>query len=240
MEGRLMKPADYEVMHSKIKKALSVEPSFRYAQMAMQSLDLTSLNEADTGQTIKRLCQKAKRIDGHHPAAVCVFPQFIEIAKQNLVGTSIKISTVINFPFGDKTNEGEFATAENTFLNVRQAIENGAQEIDIVVAYHHWKEHMNESYARELLTNCREACGEGIVMKVILETAAFEFESEIEAISQMALECGADFIKTSTGKFKDIEFPENLILGLPEFEKVFQSKPSNLHKSNRTDKTPTS
>jgi deoxyribose-phosphate aldolase len=186
----------------KIKSVQDIAPTLHHAQTAMASLDLTSLTGVETDNEIIALCDKAKQ---GHVAAVCVYPQYVARVAELLEGTDIQIATVINFPHGDMTNEGETATPENTEKAVKDAIVNGATEIDIVMDY---KDYMNEAHARSLLRACKNACGDGVKMKVILETAAFELEDDIACLASMAIEESANFIKTSTGKYSDPEFPE--------------------------------
>lgn len=185
-----------------VANAKDAKPSYHAAKMAMASLDLTSLNDNDTDQTIRRLCQKALRVEGHYPAAVCVYPQFVKIAAEELKASGVQIATVVNFPFGDKDNDGNPATAENTRAVVTQAINDGATEIDIVVDYQGYHA-MEADLARELLHACRIACGKIVKMKVILESSAFQFEREVYDMAQFVMDHGADMIKTSTGKHEN-------------------------------------
>lgn len=187
-----------------IEKALSVSPSIDHVHVAMQALDLTSLTGTETTDDISALCSKAKN---GKVAAVCVYPQYVSQVAQELKSTDIQIATVINFPHGDKTNDSDSdtATPQNTKIAIEEAIANGATEIDIVVD----RNYFEGSNTRDLLRACREACGENIQMKVILETAALHFDEDIEMLTSIAIEEGANFIKTSTGKYVDSEFPEN-------------------------------
>ena len=204
-------PTQDDLNRKKIKLAQSVSPTLSHVQISMLSLDLTSLTGSETEADITELCGKARK---GSVAAVCVYPQYVAQAAKLLQGSEIEIATVINFPHGDMTNDGEVATPENTEKSVVNAIANGATEIDIVIDY---KNYMREEHARSLLRACKKACGENAKMKVILETGTFEFEGDIECLSSIAIEEGADFIKTSTGKYSDPEFPE---VGGATFEAV--------------------
>lgn len=182
-----------------------------HVKIAMASLDLTSLTGQEAETDIINLCNQAKE---GNVAAVCVYPQYVGQVTKLLEGTGVQIATVINFPSGNMTNDGEIATPDNTYDAVQDAIANGATEIDIVIDY---RNYMDESHTRSLLRSCKKACGRDVAMKVILETAAFELEGDIECLASIAIEEGANFIKTSTGKYNDPEFPE---VGGATFEAV--------------------
>ena len=185
-----------------IEKALSVSPSVDHAHVAMQALDLTSLTGTETTDDISNLCAKAKN---GNVAALCVYPQYVSQVAKELKDTNTQIATVINFPHGNLSNDGDKATPENTKTAVAEAIANGATEIDIVAD----RNYFEGSNTHDILHACREACGENIKMKVILETAALHFDEDIAMLASIAIKEGADLIKTSTGKYSDPEFPEN-------------------------------
>lgn len=192
----------YESIKEHVARAQQAKPSYDVAVQAMQYLDLTYLGDEKDPKKVAELCAKARAIAGHHTAAVCVYPEFIAMAAQELAGTDIKIATVINFPFGNLTNDGEPATPENTKSAIAAAIADGAHEIDIVYDYNGYHE-MEEELGRSLLQACREACGDKAVMKVILETSSFHFEHDIYDAGRQAVKEGADMLKTSTGKHPD-------------------------------------
>ena len=160
------------------------------AKRALASLDLTSLNDDDTDEKIIDLCKKAHG-DFGHTAAVCVWPRFVKLAKEQLKGTGVRIATVTNFPHGS-------TDIEATVAETKKAIEDGADEIDVVMPY---KAFMNgdKAAAKALLDATRAACGKK-TLKVILETGVLTHADLIAEASKLAIECGADFIKTSTGK----------------------------------------
>lgn len=160
------------------------------AAKALSLLDLTSLNDNDTDEKIVALCAKAHGPFGH-TAAVCVWPRFVKLAKAELKGTDVDVATVVNFPHGG--NDIEATVKETT-----QAIADGADEIDVVLPY---KAFMNGDVetARNLLKATREAC-KGKVMKVIIESGVLTHAQLIADASRLSIECGANFIKTSTGK----------------------------------------
>ncbi|KAB7898464.1 deoxyribose-phosphate aldolase [Rouxiella sp. S1S-2] len=172
------------------------------AQRALSLMDLTTLNEDDTDAKVIALCHQAKSPAGN-TAAVCIYPRFIPIARKTLreQGTpDIRIATVTNFPHGN--DDIEIALAET-----RAAIAYGADEVDVVFPYRALMAG-NEQVGFELVKQCAQACHEAkILLKVIIETGELKQDSLIRKASEIAINAGADFIKTSTGKV-----PENATL----------------------------
>ncbi len=160
--------------------------------LALHCMDLTSLNDADMPETIDALCASADQSVLGKVAAVCVYPRFVRQAASSLVGKDIGIATVINFPDGQ-------STIEKTVADTLAAINDGATEIDIVLDYKNFI-HDDHQTPADLLNACRSACGNKAKMKVILESAAFDNQNLLYEAACLALDCGADFLKTSTGK----------------------------------------
>lgn len=166
-------------------------------QAALTSLtlmDLTSLNDSDNSQTIIDLCHQANTPAGH-TAAICIYPQFIILAKKTLaeLGLShIKIATVTNFPMGA-------ADITLAVKQTQQAIKLGADEVDVVFPYRALQQG-DESIGFELVKACKEACGDHITLKVIIESGELKTPELIQKASEISIDAGADFIKTSTGK----------------------------------------
>jgi deoxyribose-phosphate aldolase len=163
------------------------------AARALAALDLTSLGEDDTPARIETLCASAVG-PGGLPAAVCVYPEHIATARRALDAAGargVKVATVVNFPDGS-TN------SERTAREARRAVAAGADEVDMVLPWTALLAGDRES-ARRCVTDCREATA-GRVLKVILESGALAEPAVIRAASELALDAGADFIKTSTGK----------------------------------------
>jgi deoxyribose-phosphate aldolase len=169
------------------------------AKRILPLIDLTSLNDSDTDEVIKSLCQKATTPYGN-VAAVCIYPAFVNVAKACLAGTEIKIATVCNFP----TGEQNIATV---LQETQQAITNGADEIDLVIPY---KDYLtgNIKTTSDLVSECKKVCGPKILLKVILETGALIKPKIITAASTDVISAGADFLKTSTGKIPVNATPE--------------------------------
>ncbi len=164
------------------------------AQTAIQLMDLTSLNDNDTDQVIIDLCHQALTPAGH-TAAICIYPRFIPIARKTLneLGAEdIKIATVTNFPHGND----DIAIA---VLETRAAVAYGADEVDVVFPYRALMEG-NETLGFELVKACKEACGDEVKLKVIIESGVLEKPDLIRLASELSIDAGADFIKTSTGK----------------------------------------
>lgn len=171
------------------------------ATRAIQLMDLTSLNEVDDDARIIALCQQARTPFGN-TAAVCIYPRFVGLARLTLAaqGTPhIKVATVVNFPHGD--DELEAVLAETS-----AALANGADEIDLVLP---WRALMagDEAGARALVRGCKALCGVR-VLKVIIESGELKTPALVRAASLLAIEEGADFIKTSTGKVAVNATPE--------------------------------
>jgi deoxyribose-phosphate aldolase len=160
-----------------------------YSQI-IACLDLTSLNHDDTPEKIIALCHKASTPLGY-VAAICVYPQFVSLAWQTLINTNIRIATVANFPEGKDD-------ITKVIVNIKQAILDGAAEIDVVIPYHAYALH-HRSMVCDFIAQCKLWCGANTVLKTILETGALSPE-EILMASDDAIQSGADFIKTSTGK----------------------------------------
>ena len=168
------------------------------AKQLISCLDLTSLNETDTSESIKKLCDKVQTPYGK-TAAVCVYQRFIPVVLQNLP-EQVKIATVVNFP------QGELNTAQ-TEREITRALKSGADEIDAVFPYQAFLSgKLNECEA--YLKTIRENCTAEHTLKIILETGELQTTRNIKAASQLAIECGADFLKTSTGKTPISATPE--------------------------------
>ncbi|MCE0494739.1 deoxyribose-phosphate aldolase [Vibrio salinus] len=171
------------------------------ALKALKLMDLTTLNEDDTDQKVIELCKAAKSPVGN-TAAVCIYPRFIPIAKKTLreqCTPDIRIATVTNFPHGN--SDIDIAVAET-----KAAIAYGADEVDVVFPYRTLIAG-DESCGYELVKACKQACGEKL-LKVIIETGELEKPERIKRASEIAIQAGADFIKTSTGKVAVNATPE--------------------------------
>lgn len=151
-----------------------------------QYIDHTVLKPTTTANDIDKLCEEAMQ---HSFFAVCVPPYYVQQAKDILKDTAIKVSTVIGFPLGYSTNKEQ---------EILQAIENGADEVDMVhnIAAIKSSDYM---YAEWEVKNCiATAHKHEVKIKIILETGLLSGE-EIANCCQLYTKYNPDFIKTSTG-----------------------------------------
>jgi deoxyribose-phosphate aldolase len=158
----------------------------------LAALDHTSLGLQDTPEAIRRFCADAA-LGALRPAAVCVYPGHVATARAALDAAGaeeIAVAAVANFPDGG--NHPARALHE-----IRFALAAGASEIDLVFP---WRAHLagDRDAGARMIGQCREACA-GKRLKVILETGELGELRLIRELSAIALDAGADFIKTSTG-----------------------------------------
>lgn len=159
------------------------------AALCLRCLDLTSLGDADTEADIERLCARACTPFGN-VAAVCVWPRFAAFARQRLP-PSIAVAAVANFPAGG-------SDAAVAVHDVQASVAAGAQEVDLVLPWRALRAG-DEAAVRTLLVAAR-AASRGRLLKLILESGGLRDAALIERAAALALDAGADFIKTSTGK----------------------------------------
>ncbi len=165
--------------------------------LAIRCMDLTTLEGSDTAGKIVALCSKAVRPDPVDPsipsvAAVCLYPQLVPVAVQELAGTGVKVASVAgSFPSG-------LGPLDARLQEIRDVAAMGADEIDIVLNRSLF---LGGRYREtfEELAGAREAAGSAH-LKVILETGELGSYDRIRQASVLAMAAGADFIKTSTGK----------------------------------------
>ena len=163
----------------------------------MRHVDHTLLSQTATWEDIKRICDEAME---YHTASVCIPPSYVKQAKE-YVRTKMAVCTVIGFPNGYMTTKAkEFET--------RDALENGADEIDMVINIGLVKDGLYDQ-AEEEIRRLKAVCGDKI-LKVIIETCLLTEEEKLR-MCQVVTAAGADYIKTSTGfskagaTFADIE-----------------------------------
>ena len=166
-------------------------PQSLLASRLLALLDLTSLGEDDSPTKIRALCASACTPYGL-PAAVCVYPEHVTSAREALAGTPLKIASVVNFPEGGDD-------PQRVHRETRRAIAAGADEIDMVLAWRALKAG-EVARAKAGVEACRQACGTGIVLKLILETGELANPALIRHACEIGLDAGVDFLKTSTGK----------------------------------------
>ena len=149
-------------------------------------IDHTYLKAMGGKAVIEKLCAEAREYDFK---SVCVNPCNVALAKKLLEGSDVLVCTVVGFPLGQNT------TATKLF-ETKEAIENGAREIDMVINVAKLKD-QDYDYVKNEIKVLKDACG-SLTLKVIIETC-YLTKDEIRKVSELALEAGADFVKTSTG-----------------------------------------
>ncbi len=169
------------------------------AARALPLIDLTNLDDACTTRDVEALSVKAVMSFGS-VAALCVWPRFIATAKRALSNTPVKVATVVNFP------QGGTDTLE-IVAETQRAIAEGADEIDLVMPYRAYLAG-RRGFAETQIVRVRQALPQNVILKIILETGEIADPNAIAAMGEMAIEAGADFLKTSTGKVKTNATPE--------------------------------
>ena len=170
-------------------------------------MDLTTLKTEDTEESVKALVDKVTEFhrlypDYPLPASICVYPNFAHVVKEHRLSPELHVTTVAGcFPTSQSFLEVKKA-------EVRMAIEDGADEIDIVLALNAFLAG-DDARAAEEIAQIKQICAEhSVLLKVILETGILRSEELIYKASILAMEAGADFIKTSTGKVSVNATPE--------------------------------
>ncbi|WP_421803302.1 deoxyribose-phosphate aldolase [Flagellimonas sp.] len=149
-------------------------------------IDHTNLKPTATVAEIQKLCKEAKTYGFY---AVCVNGCHVSIAKETLRNTPVKVAAVVGFPLGAMSTKSKVFEAKD-------CIENGADEIDMVINIGWLKSEMYDA-VREEINTIKQAIGDKI-LKVIIETC-YLTDSEKEIACTLAVEAHADFVKTSTG-----------------------------------------
>lgn len=149
-------------------------------------IDHTNLKNTATLKDIEKLCKEAIEYDF---ASVCVYPYYVPMVTEMLKGSNVNVCTVIGFPSG-------MSTTKTKIYEAKDAVENGATEIDMVINVAVLK-NKNYSYVKREIEEIRDTIN-GNVLKVIIETCLLNRE-EIIKMTEICNETGVDFIKTSTG-----------------------------------------
>jgi deoxyribose-phosphate aldolase len=182
-------------------------------QFALNCIDLTTLEGSDNTKKIEQLCNKSLR---YKTAAVCVYPVFVKQAKELLKNTEVKVASVAGaFPAGH-------TPLEIKVKEVEYVVDQGADEIDIVISRGLFLEEKYETVYDEILT-IKKVCRH-LHLKVILETGELVEPDLIYKASILAMRAGADFIKTSTGKIAISATPEAFLVML---DAIFQFNSEN-------------
>lgn len=180
-------------------RSIKKESKIEALKMALSMIDLTTLEGMDTEGKVIQLCQKALKPHAALPdlptvAAVCVYPNMVKVAKERLKGSGIKVASVAtSFPSG-------MATLEDKLEETRRAVDYGADEVDMVISRGQFLKG-EYAFVFDEIQKIKEACGDAH-LKVILETGELQTYENVRKASELAMQAGADFIKTSTGKIQ--------------------------------------
>ncbi len=177
----------------------------------LSMIDLTTLEGKDSPGKVKQLCYKAVHLHDQFPdlptvAAICVYPTMVSIAKKSLNNTDINVASVATaFPSG-------MTSLEYKLNEVRMVVADGADEVDMVISRGKFLRG-EYNYVADEIAFVKEACGKAH-LKVILETGELVTLDNVRLASDIAMEAGADFIKTSTGKVSPAATPSVVLVML--------------------------
>jgi deoxyribose-phosphate aldolase len=191
----------------------SIKKSAKQAgiRLALSMLDLTTLEGKDSEGKVRQLCRKAIRPlpedpSVPHAAAVCVYPNLVPVAHEALAGSGVKVASVATgFPAG-------LVPLAAKIEDARRAVSMGADEIDMVIDRGAFLSGEYERVFGEIVA-VREAC-QPARLKVILETGELETYDNVRRAAELAMEAGADFVKTSTGKVTPAATPAVVLVML--------------------------
>lgn len=181
------------------KRSIKDETKLNGLKLALNMIDLTTLEGKDTRGKVQQLCYKAQHLHDSYPglptvAAVCVYPSMVKIAKQALGSSGVKVAAVATaFPSGQ-------APKDVKIRDTKFAVAEGADEIDMVISRGKFLEG-EYNFVFDEIAAIKEACGNAR-LKVILETGELVTYDKVRRASDIAMYAGADFIKTSTGKIQ--------------------------------------
>jgi len=191
------------------KRSIKNSSKLYALNLAVSMTDLTTLEGADTPGKVKQLCGKAitpvppclfneinttgKNIHIPHTAAICVYPELVKVASHALKGSGVEIAAVSTaFPSGQ-------LDLKLKLKDVQACIRDGATEIDMVIDRGAFLRGDYQKVFDEIVA-VKDICEDRAHLKVILETGELKTFDKVRLASMMAMEAGADFIKTSTGK----------------------------------------
>jgi len=182
-------------------------------------IDLTTLNGDDTDQRVKELCKtginfRNVKLDIPQVAAICVYPVFVPLVKNELKGTGIRTASVAGaFPSGQSPLEIRVA-------EVDWAVEQGADDIDMVIS----RGKLLEGEYDDIFDEVQEIKGscQNAHLKVILETGELKTVENIRKACELALMGGADFLKTSTGKVEPAATTEAFLIMLDTIKEFYE------------------
>jgi deoxyribose-phosphate aldolase len=199
----LQQQISYYLNEAKNRDFLYFKTEKEALTFALSCIDLTSLEGSDTDAKIIDLCDSASNYFVPKTAAVCVYPVFVKLAKSRLTNSDVRVACVAGgFPAGQ-------IPLAIKLQEVQYALQQGADEIDIVISRGKFLEGKHSLVFDEI--NAMKSICKDVILKVILETGELCTAHNIQKASATAIEAGADFIKTSTGKIAVSATPETFI-----------------------------
>ena len=192
-----------------VRDAAAANQNTEVYKFCLSAIDLTTLSCCDSEESVEAMARRAAEFEMDYPhlqnvASICVYPPFVETVGLNIDGTPLRITSVAGgFPSSQ-------TFLEVTMLEVAMAIENGADEVDVVVNVGKILTGAYDEAANEIEVLREES--DGATLKVILETGALKSPEMIYNASLLAMAAGADFIKTSTGKIDVSATPEAAVV----------------------------
>ncbi len=201
-------------------RSIKKESKVQALHLSLRMIDLTTLEGKDSPGKVKQLCYKASHLHDSFPglpnvAAICVYPTMVPIAKKALEGTGINVASVATaFPSG-------MADLQAKLDEVSSVVDAGADEVDMVISRGKFLRG-EYAYVSDEIAKVKEACGSAH-LKVILETGELVTLDNVRLASDLAMDAGADFIKTSTGKVSPAATPP-VVLTMLEAIRDYQVK----------------
>jgi deoxyribose-phosphate aldolase len=203
MQFKDIPPIDQVAVEERVARlnarSIKKESKMQGLHLALTMIDLTTLEGKDTPGKVQQMCYKAQHLADHltgvpKVAAVCVYPNHVKTAKLALGDSGIKVASVATaFPSGNSNRKIKLA-------DTKMAVDNGADEVDMVISRGEFLAG-NYNFVYEEIAAVKEACG-AARLKVILETGELSTLDNVRLASEIAMQAGADFIKTSTGKIQ--------------------------------------
>lgn len=217
-------PYNESDIHNRVQKAITTELSYESRREALKcilsAIDLTTLEATDTESKVAFLCEQARsfsvrKADISNVAAICVYPPFASLVKSLLSETDIKTACVATaFPSGQ-------SPLQVKLMEVSYVIEEGAEEVDMVISRGKFLDEKFEEVADEVMA-VKTACGDAS-LKVILETGELKSIENIRKASEIAILSGADFLKTSTGKITPAATPEAFLIMMDTIKEYYDN-----------------
>jgi len=192
-------------------RSIKKESKIDALNTVLSMIDLTTLEGKDSPGKVKQLCYKAAHLHDQFPnlpsvAAICVYPTMVPIAKKALENTNINVASVATaFPAG-------MTSLEYKLEEVKRVVVDGADEVDMVISRGKFLRG-EYNYVSDEISLVKEACGQAH-LKVILETGELVTLDNVRLASDLAMDAGADFIKTSTGKVSPAATPPVVLIML--------------------------